>query len=117
MNWFYCILFTAYCLLFFSCGHKDKSVAIPTNILSKEKMARVITDVHLADAETNFHLLPDSTKKKPINFQKVFEKDTITKQQYEESLSFYMDHPELLNAVYEDVVNELSKMQSKASGN
>ena len=74
-------------------------------------MARVFTDIHLAEAEANLHSMPDSAKKVPINFQKIFEKDTITKLQYEESLTFYIDHPELLNKVYEEVVNELSKMQ------
>ena len=99
------------CILFSACGPKKKSIPIPANILPKEKMARVLTDIHLAQAEVNLHVLPDTTKKMPINFQKVFEKDTISKKQYEESLTFYIDHPEVLNEVYQEVVNELSKMQ------
>ena len=112
MNRFSSLLLTAYCLLVFSCGQKDKSVVIPATILPKAKMARVIADVHLAEAKENLHSLPDSTKMKPIDFQKIFEKDTISKQQYEESLTFYIDHPELFNEVYEEVVNELSKMNT-----
>jgi hypothetical protein len=109
------IILCALCIvLVFSCGQKEKPVVIPANILPKEKMARVLTDFHLAEAgaEVNF---PDSTKREPINFQKIFKKDTITQQQYEESLAFYVDHPEILNKVYEEVVNELSKMQGTTS--
>jgi hypothetical protein len=100
------------CILFSACGQKEKQVVIPADILPKEKMSQVLTDIHLAQAEVNLHSLPDSTKKEPIDFQKIFVKDTISQHQYEESLAFYIDHPELLNKVYEEVVNELSKMQT-----
>jgi hypothetical protein len=101
-------------LVLFSCSGKEKQISIPKNVLPKEKMGRVITDVHLQEAEQSIRTLPDSTSKIPINFQKVFEKDTITKQQYEESLTFYIDHPQLLDSVYTQVLNELSKMQGVA---
>ncbi len=105
------VLCTLCIVLVFSCGQKDKSIPIPASILPKGKMARVLTHFHLEEAEVNLHSLPDTTKKERINFQKIFMKDTITKKQYEESMAFYIDHPELLNKVYEEVVNELSKMQ------
>ena len=105
------LLLIANCLLVFSCGQKPKPIVIPATIIQKEKMARVLTDIHLAQAEMKLHTLPDSTKMDSLNFKKIFVKDTITKQQYEESLNFYIDHPELLNEVYEQVVNGLSKMQ------
>jgi hypothetical protein len=111
MKRFFCLLVTAYCLLLLSCGEKEKQTTIPANILPKEKMAQVITDIHIAEAEAGIHALPDSTSKGLISFQKVFEKDTITKRQYEESLTFYIDHPQLLDTVYTQVLNELSKMQ------
>jgi uncharacterized lipoprotein YehR (DUF1307 family) len=95
-----------------SCGESEKSITIPPNILPKEKMARVITDIHMAEAEANLRTWPDSTSKTPISFQKIFEKDSVTKQQYEESLKFYTDNPELLNEVYENVLNDLSKLQA-----
>ncbi len=74
-------------------------------------MSQVVTDIHLAEAQANLTAKPDTTKEEP-SFQKIFEKDSITKQQYEESLSFYIDHPELLEKVYQQSLNELSKMQS-----
>jgi hypothetical protein len=98
----------------FSCGGDKKQVTIPSNVLSQAKMTRVITDIHIAEAEMNMNALPDSTSKTPISFQKIFDKDTITKQQYEESLNFYIDNPQLLDSVYTQVLNELSKMQGTA---
>lgn len=121
MKRIHCLLFTALSiaigsLLLFSCGGKKEQTSVPSNILPKEKMAQVITDIHLSEAEMGMHALPDSTKKGPVSFENIFKKDSITKQQYEESLAFYIDHPQLLDTVYTQVLNELSKMQGKASG-
>ncbi len=103
--------------LLVSCGgEKEKTVVIPANVLSQEKMARVITDIHMAEAEMQVRTLPDSTSKAPLSFQKIFDKDTITKQQYEESMAFYIEHPQLLDTVYTQVLNELSKMQGQTAG-
>lgn len=111
MNRLFCLLAFVYCLLTVSCGEAEKQVAIPKNILPKDKMTQVLVDVHLAEAEASFRTLPDSTSKEPVNLQKTFSKNSITKQQFDESMTFYIDHPELLDSVYVQVLNELSKMQ------
>lgn len=75
-------------------------------------------DIHIAEAEADIIKLSDSsaTDLDVSLGQKIFEKNKITKEQYEKSLSFYIDHPELLNEVYEKALNELSKMQGKIGG-
>jgi hypothetical protein len=98
-------------VLFFSCG-ESKTETIPAAVLPKEKMANVLAHIHIAQAEISMQ--PGSDSLKAEQFQKIFEKDSITKQQYEESLSFYIEHPQLFNKVYEEVINELSKMQAQA---
>lgn len=101
------------CMLL-SCGGKEEAVDIPSNILPKEKMVQVITEVHIAEAQAHIKTLPDSTSTEAISFQKIFEKQSITKQEYEESLAFYIDHPVLLDSIYVQVLNELSKMQANS---
>lgn len=102
-------------IFLFSCGNeKEKTIPIPADILPKEKMAMVITDIHLAEAEANLKLSPDTSSEK-LNFQSIFEKNKIAKDQYKKSIAFYIDHPELLNEVYENVLNELSRMQGEAA--
>jgi hypothetical protein len=98
-------------IFLFSCGKKNSNT-VPENILSKEKMVQVLTDIHIAEAEMSLGAFPDSSSKEKISFQKIFEKEQITKEQYETSLSFYIDHPEMLNEIYQEVLNELSKKQS-----
>lgn len=78
-------------------------------------MSMVIADIHIAEAGINLKTFPDSASKENLSFEKIFEKNKITKAQYDTSIAFYIDHPELLNEVYEKVLNELSKMQGNAS--
>ena len=80
-------------------------------------MARILIDIHLAEAEASLKSFPDTTKKEKVRFQKIFEKDSVTNQQYQESLMFYMNRPGLLDKVYEEVINGLSKMQGEAAKN
>jgi len=98
-------------ILLFSCGQDKKTIVIPSDVLSKEKMTEVLTEIHLAEAEVNMKTLPDSIATEKLSFHQLFDKNKITRAQFEKSLSFYIDHPELLNEVYEQVLNELSKMQ------
>ena len=102
-------------MLVASCGQDKEQTTIPPNILPKDKMVQVITEVHIAEARVHIKTLPDSTSTEAIGFQKIFEKESITRQQYEESLSFYIDHPVLLDSIYVQVLNELSKMQGEAN--
>lgn len=115
MKRIHCLLLTACCLLLVSCEEKEETVVIPANVLSKERMTKLITDIHIAEAEVNAGTLPDSTSKVPISFQKIFDKDSVTKQQYEESLTFYLEHPVLLDSIYTQVLNDMSKMQGAAA--
>ena len=119
-NVFHFSLLTSYFLLLLSCGSpEEKPVVIPNDVLPKEKMAQIISDIHIAEAEASMGALPDSASTARIaigtSFQKIFEKNKITKAQYDTSLVFYIEHPELLDTIYGQVLNELSKMQAGTS--
>ena len=99
-------------LFFISCSKKEEK--IPENILPKEKMIQVMVDVHLAEAviQSRNLNLNDSTKTIAAGYYKnLFEKNKINEQQFRESFLFYSHHLDLMNKIYEDVINELSKKQ------
>lgn len=100
-------------VILFSCGEdKKKQIEIPAGVLAKEKMAEVIADIHIAEAEESL-TPPSDTAINKFDFQKIFEKNKISKTQYDSSLMFYTAHPELLDTVYEKVMNKLSLMQGE----
>ncbi len=100
-------------VLVVSCGEK-KSVRIPESVLPVEKMAKVLVDIHLMEAAMNLNINPVTAPTMNIKTgSDVFKKNNITKAKYDESLEFYSLHPELLNSVYEIVLNDLSKKQAE----
>lgn len=97
-----------------ACKHKGQT-PIPSGILQNDQMVQVITDIHLAEAKRDLLMTPDSLVRAPINVQKIFDEHHVAKSQYEQSLKFYVEHPELMNKVYDDVLNGLNKKQAESS--
>jgi hypothetical protein len=100
-----------------SCEGNDE-VKIPPDILPKEKMAEVFVDIHLMEAAMNLNLgsidkasVGTPNEIPPID---VFKKNGITKQQFDESYTFYSRYPEVLTEVFQIVLDDLSKMQAEA---
>ncbi|MBA3706223.1 MAG: DUF4296 domain-containing protein [Bacteroidetes bacterium] len=105
-----------FCVLLFACSDKPE-VSIPDTVLSKEKMAEVLVDVHLMEAAIN--LTPYSPGQiasvgdtVPTTID-VLKKNNINKEQYDESFDFYTKNPKLLSEIYQLVLNDLSKMQAE----
>lgn len=104
-------------LIFFlySCKGIDDKVSIPDTILSEQKMAEVMVDVHLLEAALNIgtytrdqmvmnNISPNSD---------ILKKNNITKKQYDESFEFYSKNTVLFTEVFQLVLNNLSKMQAE----
>ena len=102
------------CILFFSCADK-KVIVIPETIFQKQKMAEVMLDLHIMEATMGLNISnPDKVSVgNPIPNFDLLKKNNISKKQYEDSFYFYSQHPDLLNEVYQIVLNDLSKMQAQ----
>ena len=102
-------------LLLFSCSSQEPT-GIPANILSKEKMAVLLTDVHILEASMNLNL---SNEIRSVNENReetmlaVLKKNEITREQYDESFQFYSEHPDLFGEVYKLILSNLSELQAK----
>jgi hypothetical protein len=99
----------------FSCSEKPGSP--PDNLINKDKMTTVLVDVHLAEASTEARSVTPQLIDQiaALRYQLVFKKHGISLLQFQDSYDYYLDHPELLNEIYIEVVNRLSAMDSKYS--
>jgi Domain of unknown function (DUF4296) len=106
-----------FCVLLINCT-PDKTVTIPDTVLSKEKMAAVMVDIHLLEASMNVTGMNpkriDLAGSSMVLNIDLLKKHNITKQQFQDSFAFYSIHPALLSEVYQLVLNDLSKMQAEA---
>ena len=109
-------IITFFCItLFCACTSIEERPSIPDSVLSQEKMAEVMVDVHLLEAALNVSAYSrDQIVTNPIiPNSDVLKKNNVTKIQYEESFAFYSKNPLLLTEVYQLVLNNLSKMQAE----
>ena len=73
-------------------------------------MAEVLADIHIAEATIQLASSEDDTIHQTyINYYNaVFEKYKITREQYIQSMDYYIKNPLLLQKIYEDVTEILS---------
>lgn len=103
------------CVVFcVACGHdEESSVKIPDNVLSEEQFTALLTDFALAEgaAGMNVKQIP------PAQFDSVYAFDPLAdnkvrRSQYDSSLTFYSAHPKIYKRIYENVLENLSRMQT-----
>lgn len=104
-------IFFIFCITFlFSCGRGDDGV--PAGILPRNKIVKVLTQIHLAEAGRQQAVMKDpSAAADTFSFRELFKNEQITKAQYDSSMKYYAAHPDLLDQVYDEVINELNRMQ------
>ena len=101
----------------FSCGSKKaEEVSLPPNVLNQEQFTKLLTDFALAESAANMNV-----KNVPMNkFDSVYAfnpliENSIRKSQYDSTVGFYVQHPELYKKVYENVLANLTRLQTERS--
>ncbi len=88
---------------------------IPGDVLSKEEIVPILVDIHLAQAARSVNQASDSARYTIADYTAyILKSHHVSKEKYESSISFYTEHPELLELVYGEVITELSKKQGEA---
>ena len=105
-------------LLFFSLsGCIDHTVVIPEGYLSHEEMVPIMVDIHLVEGARSGKLVLGDTNHLPDYFARVYQKHEISEQQFKTSFDWYTKHPELLKAIYEDAIKQLSILDAEVKAN
>lgn len=91
------------------------AVDIPSTVLPPDRMCSVLTDLHIVQASGVVKPVGDSLKPSWPDFAPVvLERRHTTQAQFDSSLVWYANHPELLDSIYKQVVTELSRLQGEA---
>jgi len=111
---FSALLFALLIIATFSCG-KPKTV-IPPEVLSEKEMIPLLVDIHIAQAAGSLFDSNDSLRYSMNEMVPyILSIHHVEKVKYDSSISFYTRHPELMQRMYEEVINELSKKQGEVS--
>jgi len=115
MKYFVQILFTSILILFLIAACSNKETELPP--IDKEKMQAILQDMHFAQAATQFRMIKkDSLLKahKSGYYAQIFEIHQTTEVEYLTSYNYYLDNPEILHEIYEEMVKELTKMEAES---
>ena len=98
----------------FSCS-KPKTI-IPAGVLTEKEMIPLLVDIHIAQAAASIYSASDSAM---YNMNEmlpyILSLHHVEKATYDSSIGFYTRHPELMQQMYEEVINELSKEEGEVS--
>jgi hypothetical protein len=108
-----CLLFL-FLLPVLSCNNELRVVPIPENVLPPDSMVSVLRDLHLMESGINGHFFQSNniSSDRSVLREIVFEKHKIESDRFLKSLEFYSANPEHFDAVYEQIIIELSKLQN-----
>ncbi|MFM2206804.1 MAG: hypothetical protein RL213_779 [Bacteroidota bacterium] len=99
--------------LMWNCGRNDHAQGA---VIPKDSLITVLAELHLADAmnvsEDGGDLLPAEAV--ASRRAEVLTKHRITKDDFDRTMHYYTEHPDELLAVYDAVVEELTRIQSEA---
>lgn len=100
------ILFASIVLFLASC---QSNTEIPKGVLPEETMTKILVDVNLLEGalKANFILADSAKKVAPTLYEEIYERYDTDAATFQKSITWYFEHPELLEEIQKDVVAEL----------
>jgi hypothetical protein len=109
------IAFISFVFLLCACSSKDENIKIPENVIPPEEMVSILVDFHLVEASVIKSQEDNADINQLTNFRyrSILTKHKISRKKLDESIAFYTEHMKEMHKIYEQVVVELSKTQSR----
>jgi hypothetical protein len=101
----------------FSC--KPKTHSVPSSVLPANTMSTLLSEMHIADAVTAMQQSgePDSLNQYLADYkQAILNQYKVSSDQFLASITFYEQHPEMLDSIYAEVITKLSEKETKYRG-
>ncbi|MCE1202447.1 MAG: DUF4296 domain-containing protein [Bacteroidia bacterium] len=100
-------------ILITACGTPKARQAKPKVLISQNTLTQVLTDVHLVEAAMNMRRNngQEFESQKNAIFDSVFVHYSITPQILEDNLLYYNQQPQIMEKVYQDVIDSLMSLQ------
>ena len=105
---FYSLLLTVYG----ACS--EKSIKIPEEVIRPDTMATILSDIHMAQAAVSVYSIGDTVRYSLGDYiPAIFKNHHTSQRQFDSSLKFYSANPELLDSIYKQVLDELSRKEGE----
>jgi hypothetical protein len=88
----------------------------PEKIISEENMVSILIDIQILEAVYNIRLIHEEDRNERMDryYLEIFENHQTSIDLFNESYSYYQENPDLLDAIYEEVLEKLEALQTEA---
>jgi hypothetical protein len=99
-------------MLFVSCSKDVEQIETPKDLLDKNKMADVLTDISLMEAAANVQLTQNTNAniEETLKFN-IYKQHNISRTQYEANLKYYSASTAEFKEIYDIVLQNLNKQK------
>ena len=97
--------------------HKKQVVADkPENLINRKKMVEILTDSYLAEAYIYASLDSTATEELTLKLYKdIFDRHEITKEQFVQSMEYYISDKDLLQKMLDEVTNNIIQLKTNSN--
>ena len=92
----------------------QSEIEIPETVIRQEQMIEILIDVHLAEAWKERRKMEEDSALIFIKaqYETIFKLHNITRSEFENSLEYYENHPDIMDELYHEVINEMSRREA-----
>jgi hypothetical protein len=99
VNFFYFLSF----LILFSCQDQKEG----ENIIPKEQFTNILEEIHLKESESQLNRINNT------DYQEILSEYNVSKTDFENTLQYYSERPDLLEKIYEDIELNLEEKRNQ----
>lgn len=101
-----------------SCDKSAPSQKRPDNLIQRDSIPSIMLDVYIAESALYIKSQRgvDLGLYSTVYFNSIFKKHSVTRKQFTESLSYYLETDNNASSLFLDVINHLVSMQKPISG-
>lgn len=87
----------------------------PSDLIPRDRFVQVLADVHVIEARISHEMVVDQRTDSPAQryYDEMYAERAITKEEYEKTYTWYTEHPEMMKALYDEVLQELGRRKER----
>lgn len=110
------LLVLALALVLGSCSQKPDPEK--KNPVSRKEIVGVLVEIHLLEARSDRLLIPRDSilSQYKIAYNDILARHHVTEANFRKTMDFYLKNPDKMDLMYQDVVDELSRVEAQQAG-
>jgi hypothetical protein len=92
----------------------EENLHIPDYVIPEDSLVSFLTDAYLGEGASGINVRNAIGEKyDSVYLFNPFKEHQISRQRFDTSIAFYSQHPKKLKVIYDQVLDQLSKLQAK----